>query len=67
MERVRSLSNQRESVECLDTLEERLFIELFLCEKVQVEREPMAELERQPGSTGEVEAVQQVCVPKGAQ
>ncbi|MGA1982963.1 MAG: hypothetical protein ABSG84_10830 [Acidobacteriaceae bacterium] len=52
MECVRGFSHQREPVECLDALEEHLFLKLVPCEEVQVEREPMAELERKPRSAG---------------
>jgi hypothetical protein len=63
---MRGLCNQCEPIECLNTLEEHLFIELFLGKEVQVEGEPMAELKCKPGPSGEVETVEEPCVPEGA-
>lgn len=65
VERVRRFCDEREAVEDLDTLEKRVFVEVLRRKEVQVQGEPVAELQSQPCSTRKIEVVQQMRVPEG--
>ncbi|HTD53925.1 MAG TPA: hypothetical protein VK670_00980 [Silvibacterium sp.] len=58
------LRDKRKLPEGLDGLKQRLLIETFGREEVEVERKPVAELECESSSAGKIEIVENICIPK---